>query len=105
MTVELREHALGVVLPVRAQPGARKNAVRGEHQGMLRASVTQTAEKGKANDALARLLCKALNLRGSQLELLAGATAQNKQFLIREISVAELAERIAAALEGTPRDV
>ncbi|HEY2839639.1 MAG TPA: DUF167 domain-containing protein [Pirellulales bacterium] len=98
MTVELREHPLGVILPVRAQPGARKNAVRGEHNGALRVSVTQAAEKGKANDAVIRVLCKTLNLRGSQVGLLAGATSQNKQFLMREITVAELAERITAAL-------
>lgn len=104
MSVELREHAEGVVLPVRAQPGARKNAIRGEHAGALRVSVTQAAEKGKANEAIARVLGKALKLRGGQIELIAGPTSQNKQFLIREISAAELAERIAAALAALSRD-
>jgi len=98
MSVELREHALGVLLPVRAQPGARRNGVRGEHQGMLRVSVTQTAERGKANDALARVLCKSLKLRGGQLQLQSGATAQNKVFVVREMTVADLAERIALAI-------
>lgn len=98
MKIELREHAEGVLLPVRAQPGARRNAVRGEHNGALRVSVTQAAEKGKANEALARVLTKELRLRGSQVELLGGATAQNKQFLIRQISLAELTERIAEAV-------
>jgi uncharacterized protein len=98
MTIELREHAEGVLLPVRAQPGARQNAVRGEHNGALRVSVTQTAEKGKANDAIARVLSKELRLRGSQIDLLTGATAQNKQFLIRQISLADLNERIAEAV-------
>jgi len=98
MNIELREHGEGILLPVRAQPGARQNAVRGEHNGALRVSVTQAAEKGKANDALARVLCKELNLRGSQVELLTGATAQHKQFLIRQISLAELNERIAEAV-------
>jgi uncharacterized protein (TIGR00251 family) len=98
MKIELREHAEGILLPVRAQPGARQNAVRGEHNGALRVSVTQTAEKGKANEAVARVLCKELHLRGSQVELLTGATAQNKQFLIRQISLADLTERIVEAI-------
>jgi uncharacterized protein (TIGR00251 family) len=98
MKIELREHVEGILLPVRAQPGARRNAVRGEHNGSLRVSVTQAAEKGKANAALARVLCKELRLRGSQIELLAGETAQNKQFLIRQISLAELTERITSAV-------
>jgi uncharacterized protein (TIGR00251 family) len=98
MTIELRDHADGLLLPVRAQPGARQNGIRGEHNGALRVSVTQTAEKGKANDALTRLLCKELKLRGSQIQLLSGATSQTKQFLIREITVAELSERIASAV-------
>ena len=104
MTVHLAEHAQGVALPVRAQPGARQNGLRGEHNGALRASVTQSAEKGKANEAIARLLCKKLKLRGSQVELLAGATSQNKQFLIREMTVAELTKRIATALAPESRD-
>jgi hypothetical protein len=104
MSVQLAEHAQGVVLQVRAQPGARQNALRGEHNGALRISVTQSAEKGKATAAIVRLLCQELKLRGSQVELLAGATSQNKQFLIREITVAELSERIAAALAAESRD-
>ena len=47
--IELTEHSEGVVLPVRAQAGASKNGIRGEQNGMLKVSVTQIAEKGKAN--------------------------------------------------------
>jgi uncharacterized protein (TIGR00251 family) len=104
VTVDLRKHAEGILLPVRAQPGARQNAVRGEHNGALRVSVTQPAEKGKANDALARVLCKELKLRSSQVELLAGTTAQNKQFLIREVSLAELNDKIALAVTRAEGD-
>ncbi len=95
--IKLTEHADGVVLPVRAQPGARANAIRGVHGGALKVAVTQIAEKGKANKALAKLLCKTLVLRRSQLTLLAGDTVADKRFLVREITRQELARRIEAA--------
>jgi uncharacterized protein (TIGR00251 family) len=94
----LEPHREGVVLPVRAQPGARQNAIRGVQQGLLKVSVTQVAEKGKANKAVVDFLSKALGLRKSQLELLAGETAQQKKFLVRDIPLAELAARIEKLL-------
>ena len=93
--IALEPHAAGVVLPVRAQPGARRNEIRGEQEGMLKVCVTQVAEKGKANKALVEVLAKSLRLRRSQIELLSGETASHKRFLVRDIPLAELQERIA----------
>jgi uncharacterized protein (TIGR00251 family) len=98
--IELSSHPDGIILPVRAQPGASKNAVRGEQNGMLKVSVTQIAEKGKANKAIIKVLAKALGLRGSQVELIAGELQSQKRFLIRDITVEDLAERITAARDG-----
>ncbi|MCU0958611.1 MAG: DUF167 domain-containing protein [Pirellulaceae bacterium] len=92
--MELTQHADGVILPVRAQPGARRRAIGGIRAGALRVAVTQVAEKGKANRAVADLLCEALHLKHSQLELVAGAHATDKKFLVRGVSAAELAARI-----------
>lgn len=96
--IQLKTHAQGVILPIRAQPGAKRTGVRGEQNGMLKVAVVQAAEKGKANTAVTNLLSKALSLRKSQLELISGATSRNKQFLVREIGREELARRIADAL-------
>jgi uncharacterized protein len=96
--VRLEPHGEGVILPVRAQPGARRSGIRGEQDGMLKVGVTQPAEKGKANKALLAVLAKELGLRKSRLTLLSGETAQNKRFLVRAIDSEQLAERIAAAL-------
>jgi uncharacterized protein YggU (UPF0235/DUF167 family) len=67
---------------------------------MLKVSVTQVAEKGKANKALVELLCRQLGLRKSEIELVSGETSHEKRFLIRRITAAELSVRIAAAIEG-----
>jgi hypothetical protein len=94
----LRPHPEGTILLVRAQPGARKNEIRGEQDGMLKVSVTQSPEKGKANKALIALLSKELSLRKSQLELIAGQTSQQKQVLVRDVTSKALAKLIEQVL-------
>ena len=54
--IVITEHAEGCILPVRAQPGARRNGVQGEQNGALKVAVTQVAEKGKANKAVLEVL-------------------------------------------------
>lgn len=92
--IALEPHADGVILPVKAHAGARRNAIEGVHDGSLRVSVTQAPEKGKANKAIAELLAKALKLRKSQLELVAGETSPQKKFLIRGATAKELTTKI-----------
>jgi uncharacterized protein len=96
--IALVPHPDGVLLPVKAQPGGRKNAIRGEQNGALKVSVTQVAEKGKANAAVIDVLARQLGLNRSQIELVAGETQSQKRFLIRGISRDDLAIRITAAL-------
>lgn len=87
--IEVEPHAEGIVLPVWAQPGSRRNALRGVEQGMLKVAVTQAPEKGKANRAIIETIAKTLGLKRSQFELLQGETSRKKQFLIRQISTQE----------------
>ena len=98
MAIALQPHPEGTVLPVRAQPGARRNEICGEQNGMLKVSVTQAAEKGKANKALIALMSKELSLRKSQIELISGATSSQKRFLVREVTLEELSERVERAV-------
>ncbi len=93
--IAIQPHADGATLAVRAQPGARKNALLGEHAEALKIAVTAPPEDGRANDALEELLHIALQVKRSQIELLSGRTNRNKVFLIRGISPEELAEKLA----------
>lgn len=96
--ISLEPHERGVMLPVRAQPGARRNCLRGEQNGALKVAVTQVAEKGKANKAILGVLCETLSLRKSQITLLSGETSQEKLFLVTAISVEQLRAAIEQAL-------
>ncbi len=89
----------GVLLPVRAQPGARKNGVVGVHDGRLKVAVTQAPEKGKANGAIQKVLAAALGLKKSQIELVGGPTSSQKKFRVTGLTVEELRDRIAILLD------
>ena len=96
--IALEQRSDGVLLPVKAQAGARRNAIRGEQNGMLKVSVTQAPEKRKANQAIVEVLAKGLRLKRSQIELVSGETASQKKFLIRECPLAELRSLLAGFL-------
>jgi uncharacterized protein (TIGR00251 family) len=95
MTIEIREHPGGCILSVRAQPGARRAALVGEHAGMLKVAVTAPPDKGKANEAIIEVLAESLGLKRSQIALVSGATSRQKEFLITGVS----AKGLAAILE------
>lgn len=88
--IELAKHPRGVLLPVKAQAGARQNAVLGEHNGMLRVAVTAAPEKGTANRAIIEVLADALHVAKSSIELAAGETSPQKRFLMVDVVEADL---------------
>jgi uncharacterized protein len=92
--ITIADHAEGLVLPVRAQPGARRNGVQGEQRGLLKIAVTAPPEDGRANQALVEVLRETLDLKRSQVELLSGQTSREKKFLIRGLSRTELEARL-----------
>ncbi|HOM16026.1 MAG TPA: DUF167 domain-containing protein [Thermoguttaceae bacterium] len=88
-----RQHPEGVVVPLRVSAGARRNQLRWEPDGLLRVWLTQSPEKGKANQALLELVAKTLQIRKSQLELLSGHSCPQKRLLIR-LNAEELARLV-----------
>jgi uncharacterized protein (TIGR00251 family) len=96
--IALTDHAEGIVLPVRAQPGARREGVQGEQNGALKVAVSAPPQDGRANQALVEVLREALGLKRAQVELLGGATGRDKRFLIRGLARPELEKRLAALL-------
>lgn len=97
--IALEEHPQGVVVPVKAQPGARRNGLAGEHAGALKVQVTQAPEDGKATDAVLELLADTLRVKRSQVTLLSGATSRQKRFVVSGVSLAEITTRLQVALE------
>jgi uncharacterized protein (TIGR00251 family) len=98
--ISITDHEGGCVLPVRAQPGARRNGVQGEQAGALKVAVTAPPQDGRANEALIEVLHEALVVRRSQIELISGAAGRDKRFLIRRLTRAELETRLARLISG-----
>ncbi len=103
--IAIVEQADGCVLPVRAQPGARKTGVLGEQAGALKVAVTAPPEDGRANKALIEALRELLGVKRSQVELLSGHTSRDKRLLVRGLTRADLEGRLAAVLSrlSSPR--
>ena len=75
-----------VLLPVKAQPGARRDAIVGEHGERLKIAVTQVAEKGKANSALCELVADSLGVARSRVAVVTGLTSSQKVLRIDGLS-------------------
>ena len=98
--IALTAHAEGTIVPIRAQPGARKNAIIGEHAGALRVAVSAAPERGKANEAIRTLLADKLGVRAARIELLSGETSREKRYLIRETSLEALRATLSQLIQA-----
>jgi uncharacterized protein (TIGR00251 family) len=96
--IALSETAAGCILPVRAQPGARRTGIVGEHGGALKIAVQAPPQDGRANKALVDILRSLLKLKRSQIDLVSGESSRDKRFLIEGLSKSELASRLAELL-------
>ncbi len=92
--IAVTDHAEGCVLSVRAQPGARKAGILGEHNGALKVAVTAPPEDGRANQALEAALAEALGLKRAMVELIGGPTSRDKRFLIHGVTKEDLVRRL-----------
>ncbi len=96
--ISVGDHPDGSILQVRAQPGARTNAILGEHDGALRVAISSPPDKGKANAAILKFLADVLDCKTSQVALMSGGTSRRKRFLINGIRPDELKLRIEKLL-------
>lgn len=88
MTGPLRPHENGVLLDIRLTPNAASDRIEGifidgEKRERLKVKVTAISEKGKANKALLKLLCKSMRQPTSGCDILIGKLDRNKTILIK----------------------
>ena len=72
------------------------------HGTALKVAVRAVAEKGRANEAVLRLLADALGVPVLQVDLVAGTASRDKVVVVRGLDAAELRARLAAALGAGP---
>ena len=79
----LKDHPEGLVLSVRVQPKASKNAIRGVHGEALKIALTAPPVEGAANKSLIAFVAKCLGIPKASVEILSGQTSRNKRLLLR----------------------
>ena len=92
--------ANGLALTVRLTPKGGRDAIDGvermaDGRSVLKVRVRAAPSEGEANDALVRLMAKALGVAPRQVTLAAGATAR-----IKRLEIAGAGPALAAALAG-----
>jgi uncharacterized protein YggU (UPF0235/DUF167 family) len=81
---------------VRLQPRARANEILGERDGVLLVRVSAPADRGRANDALCRLIAKRARVGQRRVSIIRGASARQKVVRVEGVDP----ERLRAVLTG-----
>jgi len=84
-------------LSVRVTPAAGRDALLGWRDDVLRLSVAAPAQRGKANEAVLRLLSAALGLPPQRLRIVRGHTSRQKVIAIEELDEGEVRARLDVA--------
>ncbi len=84
--IEMKKTKEGIIIPVKVQPGAKKNSIVGEWGGKLKLQVTAPPERGKANEAVVRLLASGLGLQKSRVRIVSGESSRDKRVLVEGVT-------------------
>ena len=83
-----------VRLRVHVTPGAREEQIAGWHGGSLRVKVRARPEKGRANQAVLRLLARRLGVAPANLSIVHGAASRDKLVEVEGLNEEELRARL-----------
>lgn len=94
----LRTEDGATLVPVRAQPRARREGLTGVHAGALRVATTAAPEDGRATERIGRLLAQALGVPASAVSCAAGPARRDKLYRVRGLTAREAGARLREAL-------
>ena len=77
-------------LTVRLQPRAKRNAIEGERDGVLRVSVAAAPVDGQANAALCKLIAKQVGVARGRVSIVRGERSREKTLRVEGLPPAEL---------------
>ena len=86
------------ILKVRVTPGAQESAIGTWAGDILRIKVRERPQQGRATDAVARLIAKALGVPKSSIMLVRGTTSREKAYAIDGLTDEEIKRRLGAPM-------
>jgi len=81
-------------LLIRVSPGARRTELVGRHGEAWKVRVAAPPERGRANDAVLKLLAERLRLPLAELTVVSGASARDKVVELRGLGAEEADRRL-----------
>lgn len=84
----------GVLIRVKAVPGARADAIAGLLGDRLKVRISAPPEAGRANAAIVALLARSLGVRVADIELVRGGSSPEKVFHVSGIDVGQTTQRL-----------
>jgi uncharacterized protein len=96
--IQVKESKKGLTFEIQVIPHASRAEITGLQDGTLELKVTAQPVERAANIACINLLAKVLQLRKSQLEILAGEKSRKKVVLVKDINKKDLEEKISNIL-------
>ena len=84
--IKLEKNSSGYILPIHVSAGAGSDAIRGEHDGKVKISVTAPPQDGKANKAICAVIADKLDISGRNVKIVSGQKSREKQVLIENVS-------------------
>lgn len=89
--IQLKRQGDDVLLPVKVVPKSSRDRIVGELDGTLKIAVSAPPQKGAANQAVCRLIARALGVRVQQVSVDSGHGSARKSLRIAGVSPADVA--------------
>lgn len=85
----------GVIIALHVQPRASKTEIIGVYGGELKVRLTSPPVDGAANKLCREFIAKRMGVAKSNVEVVAGDKSRHKRVLVRGVTLAEVAARLA----------
>jgi len=93
--LNIRQEKSGASFAVKVAPRASQNKIAEVADGALKVRLTAPPVEGAANEALVKLLAKALGLAKSRVKVVQGHKSRDKRLLIEGLEPEEIARRLS----------
>lgn len=92
--IKVVETGDGILITVRARPGAKNTKVLGEYDGAVRVALAAQPEKGKANKELIKFLAAEFGIPQKDIEISGGEISRDKRVTIHASKVGDVLNKI-----------